>query len=77
MLVDEQRLRRAVIAGLRISPDRYRRDLKLGDLDEWDSLGHLELVAQIESEFGISIDLDDIQELVSLDAIRARLRIIP
>jgi len=77
MSVDEERLRRAVIAGLRISPDRYRRDLKLGDLDEWDSLGHLELVAQIESEFGVSVDMDDIQRLVSLDAIRARLRVIP
>jgi acyl carrier protein len=77
MSVDEERLRRVVIAGLRISPDRYRRDLKLGDLEEWDSLGHLELVAQIESEFGISVDMDDIQELVSLDAIRARLRVIP
>jgi acyl carrier protein len=77
MSVDEERLQRAVVTGLRIGPERYRRDLKLGDLDEWDSLGHLELVAQIESEFGISLDMDDIPKLDSLDAIRARLRGLP
>lgn len=73
MPVDEERLRRAVVAGLRISEDRYRRDLKLGDLDEWDSLGHLDLVAQIESEFGVSLSLDDIPTLTSLDTIRKHL----
>lgn len=77
MTVDEERLRRAVLVGLRIPHDRYRRDLKLGDLDEWDSLGHLELVAQIESEFGITLSLDDIPNLSSLDAIRERLRTLP
>jgi acyl carrier protein len=74
MPVDEERLRRAVVAGLRISRERYRPDLKLGDLDEWDSLGHLELVAQIESEFGVSWDMDEIPKLTSLDVIRERLR---
>ena len=73
MPVDENRLRRAVCAGLRINDDSYRPDLQLGDLDEWDSLGHLELVAQIESEFGVSLTLDDIPSLTSLDAIRNRL----
>ena len=77
MSVDEERLRRAVVAGLRISDARYRPDLKLGDLDEWDSLGHLELVAQIESEFGVSLSLDDIPKLGSLDAIREHLRALP
>ena len=50
MPVDENRLRRAVVTGLHIKDDRYRPDLKLGDLDEWDSLGHLDLVAQLESD---------------------------
>jgi acyl carrier protein len=77
MNVDEERLRRAVVAALRIGNERYRADLKLGDLDEWDSLGHLELVAEIESAFGISFGLDEIAKLDSLDAIRARLRALP
>jgi len=77
MIVDEERLRRAVVAALRIGNERYRADLKLGDLDEWDSLGHLELVAEIESAFGVSFDLEEIPKLDSLEAIRARLRALP
>jgi acyl carrier protein len=74
MNVDEERLRRAVVAALRIGNERYRADLKLGDLDEWDSLGHLELVAEVESAFGISFALEEIPKLDSLEAIRAHLR---
>jgi acyl carrier protein len=74
MPVDESRLRRAVVTALRIKDERYRPDLKLGDLDEWDSLGHLELVAQVEKEFGVSLELDDIPKLTSLDALRAHLQ---
>ncbi|MBS0377885.1 MAG: acyl carrier protein [Proteobacteria bacterium] len=73
MPVDEDRLRRAVIAALRIKPDQYRSDLKLGDLDEWDSLGHLELVAHVEKEFGVTVALDDIPKLSSLGALRSHL----
>jgi acyl carrier protein len=74
MPVDESRLRRTVVTALRIKDERYRPDLKLGDLDEWDSLGHLELVAQVEKEFGVSLDFDDIPKLNSLDALRAHLQ---
>ena len=73
MPVDESRIRRAVVTGLHITDDRYRPDLKLGDLDEWDSLGHLDLVAQLESEFNVSFSLDDIPTLTSLEAVRAYL----
>lgn len=74
MPVDENRLRRTVVSALRIKDERYRPDLKLGDLDEWDSLGHLELVAQVEKEFGVSLDFDEIPKLTSLDALRAHLQ---
>jgi acyl carrier protein len=63
-----------VVTALRIKEERYRPDLKLGDLDEWDSLGHLELVAQVEKEFGVSLDFDDIPKLTSIDALRAHLQ---
>ena len=72
--VDEEKLRAAVLTALRIRAERYQPDLKLGDLEEWDSLGHLELISQIESSFGVSFDVDDIAQLDSLAAIRARLR---
>ncbi|HEY0930667.1 MAG TPA: acyl carrier protein [Gemmatimonas sp.] len=39
----------------------------------WDSLAHVTLMAAIESEFGVAIDLADSIELTSYDAILAHL----
>lgn len=33
------------------------------DIDEWDSLTHMELVAAIEEEFGIEFEMKELQEL--------------
>lgn len=73
MAFDEQRLRTAVVQTLRIPEQRYRPNLQLGDLDEWDSVAHLELIAAIEQAFGVQLSADEIVELTSLDRIRARL----
>jgi acyl carrier protein len=70
---DEQRLREVVVQTLRIPEARYRPDLQLGDLDEWDSVAHLELVAAIEQAFGVQLSADEMVELTSLEKIRARL----
>jgi len=62
-----------VVETLRIPQARYRPDLKLGDLDEWDSVAHLELIAAIEQAFGVELSADEMVELTSLEKIRARL----
>ena len=62
-----------MVETLRIPQARYRPDLKLGDLDEWDSVAHLELIAAIEQAFGVELSADEMVELTSLEKIRARL----
>jgi acyl carrier protein len=39
----------------------------------WDSLAHVTLMAAVESEFGVAIDLADSIELTSYDAVLAHL----
>jgi acyl carrier protein len=41
---------------------------------EWDSMNHLRLVVELESEFNISFDPLDIIEMDSLDAIEKKIR---
>jgi acyl carrier protein len=36
----------------------------------WDSMGHLNLVAALEAGFGVSIDIGDAMEMVSVKRIR-------
>lgn len=73
MSLEENRFRDAVIRGLRIQAEQYRADLKIGDIDEWDSVAHLDLLSEIEAEFERKFSLDEMSELTSLDAIRLRL----
>jgi acyl carrier protein len=39
-------------------------------VEGWDSMGHLNLVAALEQEFGVSIDIADVMEMVSVKKIR-------
>lgn len=41
--------------------------LKFQDIPEWDSVGHMTLVAMLEEAFDIMLDTDDIIDLASFD----------
>jgi acyl carrier protein len=40
----------------------------------WDSAGHLNLMLELEKEFGVKLDDDEVVELVSVGAIEEALR---
>jgi acyl carrier protein len=61
----------AVLAeALQIPPDIVTPDLALGDLPQWDSMGHMEVMMFLEQHFGVEINNDTIAELTSVPAIR-------
>ncbi len=41
--------------------------LEYQSIPEWDSVGHMGLIAQLEEAFGIQIEMDDVVELGSYD----------
>ena len=44
-------------------------ELEFGDLPQWDSLGHMDLMMRLEERFGVEISTETIAELVSVPAI--------
>ena len=42
-------------------------DLKYESIQEWDSIGHMALIAELEDAFEISMDMDDIIEFSSYE----------
>jgi acyl carrier protein len=42
---------------------------KRGEIEQWDSLGHLVLVLQLEQEFGVQLSPEDIESMTSVRAI--------
>ena len=51
-------------------PARVDDTLHQRDIEKWDSLGMVNLVAEIESAFGIEFELLDFERLVSVGAIK-------
>jgi len=54
------KLRDCFSRSLGIPPERVTDDLAYNSLKEWDSVAHMALVADIEGEFDVMFDTDDI-----------------
>ena len=50
---------------LNVKPDLVKDDLKYNEIPEWDSIGHMTLISELENAFKISIDTDDIVDFSS------------
>jgi citrate synthase len=55
---------------LQIPEDQVSPDLAFGDLPQWDSMGHMEVMMSLETRFGIEINAETIAALTSIAAIR-------
>ena len=60
----------AVAEALEVDPSRINIDLKLGDLSEWDSLGHLTILSNLDALTGEKAsEIKDLGSLGSLNEI--------
>ena len=65
---NERKLAEVFRAVLSLGPDSDVTDVRQLTTPGWDSLAHVSLVAAIESEFGVSIDIADSIALTSFRA---------
>ncbi len=54
---------------LQVPEDQITPDLAFGDIPQWDSMGHMEVLMSLENLFGVEISPDTITDLVSLPTI--------
>jgi acyl carrier protein len=52
-----------------VSENKIPPDLEQEDLENWDSLQHLNLMLALEQEFEVTLDVDDLATLTSVPAI--------
>jgi acyl carrier protein len=55
-----EKYNQSFIKALSITEDKLEDSLNYQDIPEWDSVGHMSLVAELEDNFGIMMDTDDI-----------------
>ena len=58
-------VREAFVEALDLAADVDVEALEIGKNPEWDSVGHMALVAELESRFGIMLDTEDLIAMAS------------
>lgn len=69
-----EELRSLFVEVFHVQPDDVGSQAQFGDLPQWDSMGHMDLMVALESRFGVEISAETISELVSIPAILAHLQ---
>lgn len=74
----QTRIIKIVATSLEVSEDQITEDTAIGEIPEWDSMGHIIIISSLEKEFSINfdpeiiMDLEDISDIVA--AIEERLK---
>jgi acyl carrier protein len=68
------RLRETLAAVLNVDPGLLDDAASPASIPTWDSLNHLNVVLAVESEFGVSLSVDDALAMRSVAAIRRILK---
>jgi acyl carrier protein len=66
-------VRSAFEAALHVEPAAITMDTEPGDIPAWDSIGHVTLAANLEQEFGVEFDKDD---LMTMENVREICRVV-
>ncbi len=57
------RVQDAFKSAFNVDPQLITLDTSPDDVPAWDSMGHVTLASSLESEFGLSFDVDDLMEM--------------
>lgn len=66
----EEELKDCFIKGLAVSESDKNKveTFEFSKFEQWDSIGHMRLIAQIEEKFGIRLQVQDVLDMNSFDA---------
>lgn len=73
----EAKVKEIIASILNVPVDQIEDDTAIGDIAEWDSLHHIQIMSAIEREFGfrftpdVMMDLEDVSDIVNATEARA------
>lgn len=62
-----EKYKQAFVDSLSIDLKLLNKDLKYNEIPEWDSIGHMTLMSDLEEKFKINIETDDIVDFSSYE----------
>ena len=64
-MTNKEKYKKIFIEALSIENSSFDEKIKYNDISEWDSIGHMTLMAALEEGFSISMETDDIVDFSS------------
>ena len=67
----EEKVKEIIAKVLEVNVEDINEDTAIGDIPEWDSLSHIQIISAIEKEFGfnftpdVMMDLEDVSDIVA------------
>jgi len=65
-----EELKKAFSKALSISTAEVTNDLAYQSIPEWDSISHIMLIEQLEHSYNISIEMEDVLEMHSIEKVK-------
>ncbi len=59
----KEKIKKTIAESLKINPSIITEDLGPGDIPEWDSLAHQNLILALEKDFEVRLDIDEVLEM--------------
>jgi acyl carrier protein len=67
--MDEQ-LKEIFATALDLEIDEIENDSSQDNLEDWDSLGHLNLISEIEKEFKVKVTMDEVMAMTTYSKVK-------
>ena len=62
---NKQKYQDIFVKSLSLEKNKFNENIKYNEVPEWDSIGHMTLMSDLEEGFGIAMDTDDIVDFSS------------
>lgn len=66
-MTNEEKYNNIFIDAFDIDKNILREDVSYNSIPEWDSVGHMSLIASLEEEFCVTLEMDDIIDFSSFE----------
>tara|TARA_B100001175_G_C19357546_1_gene565470 strand:- start:436 stop:657 length:222 start_codon:yes stop_codon:yes gene_type:complete len=61
--MNELKIKELIAEVLKVSIDIIDNELAIGDIPEWDSLAHMQIIAAIENNLDIVLDIEQVLDI--------------
>ena len=67
--VTKQQVYQLIAETLNVNIEVINDELAVGDITEWDSLGHMQIITALETQMGIVLDIEETLEIEDVEDI--------